>query len=1052
MIVPAVAEPTRTPERRTDLARAPWAPEGLYEIAGRWVRSCLVEDGCLFSPGAKIWTGDAAAAVAERILVNDPSKRDFMTKLQDQVSDLGDPTIRFTAEMLYMQALPISNMRLATKQSQIEQILGWMVEPATIPDDLVPPLDGGVADFGAGLAQRPTYVRYLLLVIKALKAEDEAARAAILGEPWRFRAFIDEAVPSALMQRGALLNLVFPDTFEYALVGDDKRRIHAAFSKVPSVAPESDDDRALIAVRSAVEEALGTSLNLYSPWFASVWRTPDPERWGPILKWAGRLREWPTFDANERDYKLEIAERMRATRDSLLAGDPTWPELLRSALGQSNNLTHWQWENQPLLRFCEEHPAEAEAFLQGLWHDDGSDIRMRLSTAFPLLPDEVLSGAARVTVVSLLLSAIDVTAFPVYRRSVVQRFGKRIGHSGDDEQPELEDRTYTPGELASLIGVSGTAVRDFLRSVYPRELDEAGEAWELAPDRAEAVVEHFGGSATGDAETYTTFLDLLDEFRVRLLAAGVETRDRLDAQSLVWWLMKGPVPEEWSPEERAEYEAFQTGGALPAVDPSVVVNPPEAEPRHAWLVRGANVDGENLVPEWLELGYVSIGWAELGHLDEGLDMEALYAALKVAYPEETPGSWRAWTGNLFRFLTRMAVGDLVLTVDGDRLYVGRVTSEVRDDEAGLYSALRRRSVEWLNTESPASRAAVRDEHPTLYSRLRTLLTVTDLSADLDSVRALIGAAVPPRHSAELTLPAVSDETADKLHMPRAWLQREIADLLWEKKQLVFYGPPGTGKTLVAQRLADDLVREGGETTLVQFHPSYTYEDFSEGYRPIQTTDGVGLAYELTPGPLRRIAEAAAADPMNPYVLVIDEINRGNIPKIFGELLFLLEYRDARIPLQYSPDSLFGLPSNVFVIATMNTADRSIALVDAALRRRFYFVAFTPREDPVAGVLRRWLEAKGLPEEPALVMDALNDRLAADELALGPSYFITGDGQPPQLERIWKYAVMPLLDEHFYGTGRNLESEFGLKAIRATLVSNLTGVPDDGEEPEPSPGS
>src|SRR4029079_2309771 len=97
------------------------------------------------------------------------------------------------------------------------------------------------------------------------------------------------------------------------------------------------------------------------------------------------------------------------------------------------------------------------------------------------------------------------------------------------------------------------------------------------------------------------------------------------------------------------------------------------------------------------------------------------------------------------------------------------------------------------------------------------------------------------------------------------------------------------------------------------------------------------------GPLRRMAKAAAEDPAHPYLLIVDEINRGNVPKIFGELLFLLEYRDRAIPLQYSPDPPFALPPSLFLIGTMNTADRSIALVDAALRRRFYFVPFMPAE-------------------------------------------------------------------------------------------------------------
>ena len=168
-----------------------------------------------------------------------------------------------------------------------------------------------------------------------------------------------------------------------------------------------------------------------------------------------------------------------------------------------------------------------------------------------------------------------------------------------------------------------------------------------------------------------------------------------------------------------------------------------------------------------------------------------------------------------------------------------------------------------------------------------------------------------------------------------WLQESI-DLLRERKQLIYYGPPGTGKTYIALKLAEHLA--GDNVRLVQFHPAYTYEDFFEGYRPVDSG-----GFELKPGPLRKIVDQAKDNPSTPYFLIIDEINRGNLAKIFGELYFLLEYRDRDIDLLYATDDDVGftLPKNVFIIGTMNTADRSIALVDSAMRRRFAFEASAP---------------------------------------------------------------------------------------------------------------
>ena len=181
--------------------------------------------------------------------------------------------------------------------------------------------------------------------------------------------------------------------------------------------------------------------------------------------------------------------------------------------------------------------------------------------------------------------------------------------------------------------------------------------------------------------------------------------------------------------------------------------------------------------------------------------------------------------------------------------------------------------------------------------------------------------------------------------------RKIQRLLEDKRQVIFQGPPGTGKTFVARKLAASLAGTEKHVRLVQFHPSYAYEDFVQGLRP-KLTDGAP-GFELRDGPLLAMAEAAREDRGAKYFLIIDEINRGNLAKVFGELYFLLEYRDQPIQLQYSNES-FELPENLYIIGTMNTADRSIALVDLALRRRFHFVEFHPDKVPVKGLLERWL--------------------------------------------------------------------------------------------------
>ncbi len=181
-------------------------------------------------------------------------------------------------------------------------------------------------------------------------------------------------------------------------------------------------------------------------------------------------------------------------------------------------------------------------------------------------------------------------------------------------------------------------------------------------------------------------------------------------------------------------------------------------------------------------------------------------------------------------------------------------------------------------------------------------------------------------------------------------------------------------------------------------------------------------------------------------MIIDEINRGNIAKVFGELYFLLEYRDQAITLQYATGEQprFKLPRNLWIIGTMNTADRSIALMDAALRRRFYFVPFFPDKPPVRDVLRRWLKKhKSDMEWVAAVVDAANAKLTDRHAAIGPSHFLKSNLTPQWLQTIWEYAVIPFLEEQFFGEEYRL-TEFALEKL-CTEVGVSSVVPADAIE-------
>ena len=284
-----------------------------------------------------------------------------------------------------------------------------------------------------------------------------------------------------------------------------------------------------------------------------------------------------------------------------------------------------------------------------------------------------------------------------------------------------------------------------------------------------------------------------------------------------------------------------------------------------------------------------------------------------------------------------------------------------------------------------------------------------------------------------------------MYLPADFLEN-IEALLDDKKQVIFQGPPGTGKTYVAQKLANHLAGSEDRVTFVQFHPSYAYEDFVRGFRPTLKDGQPG--FELKDGPLLQAAERARQDEERnvKHFLIIDEINRGNLAKVFGELYFLLEYRDEAITLQYQrkEEVKFSLPSNLYIIGTMNTADRSIALVDLALRRRFYFVEFHPDDEPVKGVLRRWLEANH-PDMGwvADVVERANELLKDDRhAAIGPSYLMKDDLDEDMVKRIWKHSVLPYIEERRFG-GDEVSDDFDLEKLKGSIKAG--GGTEDGED-------
>ena len=322
---------------------------------------------------------------------------------------------------------------------------------------------------------------------------------------------------------------------------------------------------------------------------------------------------------------------------------------------------------------------------------------------------------------------------------------------------------------------------------------------------------------------------------------------------------------------------------------------------------------------------------------------------------------------------------------------------------------------------PISFSAIRDRVAETFAALFPF-TLRDASA-IESLFASVDDEEDLFVNPVLTL----DEIHSSTGYDRSWIGRAVA-ALYDKKQCVLYGPPGTGKTFLAKLIANHLIGGGvGFSDVVQFHPSYTYEDFIEGLRPVASSSGV-LEYVLVDGRFKEFCDRAR-EVSSPCVLIVDEINRANLSRVFGELMYLLEYREEKITLAGSKEK-FSIPFNVFIIGTMNTADRSIALVDHALRRRFAFVHMKPDY----GVLAHYHSATGFDVSGLIkVLERINKDIADRNYFIGVSFFLKHD-IASSISNVWQLEILPYLEEYFFD-----RPEIAGKYAWKNVAKEITGM-------------
>lgn len=554
-------------------------------------------------------------------------------------------------------------------------------------------------------------------------------------------------------------------------------------------------------------------------------------------------------------------------------------------------------------------------------------------------------------------------------------------------------------DLTSLTGLDGTALVQHLSAVRP-------EGWHRVRDEESGPPPsaHFTDRESAEADALLEADDILGPGGWTLMAHRVSLEEIRELLS--------STAQEDLPEE-------------------------VGVPGRAWLLRDSGPAGTTNIESWLAQGICSIPSAGADTLRVGVSETTVRDAVVRLLPHWTTREHELLTYTLHSFVSRMRSGDTVLTTLGRTVHLGTLSDAESTTGTSSISGRLVRRVTWRTRDAPLD--VFEDLSSELAARIATpntdLLDLTGFAGELNDL--LSGNPHSASAPVEVALPSPTPELAHRVFMDEEWLA-ECVDLLRDKPQLVLYGPPGTGKTHVAQELARHLTGDRPENVqLVQFHPSYSYEDFFEGYRPHPGGTERSAGFALTHGPLRTLAGAARRRPAEPFVLIIDEINRGNLAKIFGELYFLLEYRNRSVRLLYGSegDAGFSLPQNLIIIGTMNTADRSIALVDTAMRRRFWFAELHPSSAPVSSVLRRWLKHHALPDTSALLLDELNSRIEDHDFRIGPSYLMRTSVHESAvgLERLWRHQILPLLEEHHYGDGTDVHARYGLESLYKAVV-------------------
>jgi hypothetical protein len=997
------------------MARYADFPQETYVAMQRIRETALSRFDSLFTPEKKLWSLENLrqfhTLFVERFDLGEGS---FLEKWRKQLEGAGDNILQLAAELLYVQQFFTTVTGPERKLENVRTVLDWCSRPPSIPEWAIVGANRGLARDQSFNQQRPFHLAWLNEYLIHWQELPRADQNELLSDPWRFAQDVHAVNFSGgayQPMQEAWLYIAFPDSFEDISSRKYKQRIRDAFRDRLENGSSGNIDKDLLEIRKSLTSQYGDGFYFY--------RSPIVERWQQanlaghdieLIRQSRSRDRYTDFSEEEKTAHRRVHEALR--------------QLGEVAVDELGGTRHY------VLKLTSGfHPASGvrgdkpKDLWFGVYRKENEDPFLGNPQVFMIVSDRGVEWGF-----------CPLTHPDVFTNQDIKRRTREIARSVFEQLPAPESAEAK--ELEVQLAKTGKWHFRQKSRLEPNRSDFPSLNDWLSFVRSDEGARNAGGTIARYASVdEIDQVDFIEEVRQtaqlfrplmdRVVAdAPPETAKRPVELPLV------TTPNANLPPFRVLVRAFLDELAEARTGPFQKTDPlwnamsevktsleqfPAVRGRTDLLLTVSVGQGNWATVPWIALLNTNVTRST----QEGIYVVFLIATdLNRIFLTLNQG-----TTNLVNDLgqreaqkrmtdiankTRMLIPDLAAAgfVLDSKISLGGGGWLAKNYEIGTIAHM-----DFDVNDLPS------DER--MNELLKVVLDAYDRAVDVPPPEPT--AKVPPTPE-----PYGMDEALSELFLDQASLERLLA--IWTgKKNLILQGAPGVGKSFVARRLAYLLLeaRDARRVETIQFHQSYSYEDFVQGYRP----DGRG-GFALQDGVFHRFCEKASLSPSLPHVFIIDEINRGNLSKILGELMLLIEH-DKRGPawsatLSYSqPDEpRFFVPENLYLLGMMNTADRSLSIVDYALRRRFSFFLLEPMFGSEKFV--DFLVTRGVPKEiVALIvvqMTALNRAIGEDRANLGPGYrighsfFVPPEGfeyDPGWYRRVIETEICPLLEEYWF---------------------------------------